>query len=395
MLVLLFLFVQTALAAGPEVYVGRLTASSAILAWGKTEGKGNTIGRGAASPGRAEVDIGGAIHTTQQSWMDVEGLRPDSDYPYAVRLNGIEIGRGTLHTWPAQTKHLRFFVIGDYGNGSSGQYEIARAMEHQFAADADSPPRFVITTGDNIYGFPLGFMTLHSGNRDQDWQSRFFEPYRPLLRSIPFYPSLGNHDGDQTENAGDLGVYLDNFFFPADPPARYYQFSIGGLADFFALDSTNQTGSAAGPQSEQFIWLSKALEASRAKWKIVYFHHPPYTAGPLHGASLRMLQHWVDLFQRSGVQMVFNGHEHNFQYARHEGIHYFVTGAGGELRTGDIARKLEAAGVEAFANERHFLEVELDENQAAVHIWGANGELHPVDKNHKPIATPIRVRVSK
>ncbi len=35
-----------------------------------------------------------------------------------------------------------------------------------------------------------------------------------------------------------MTAYLDNFFFPAPHPARYYRFSFGGLADFFALDST-------------------------------------------------------------------------------------------------------------------------------------------------------------
>jgi hypothetical protein len=32
------------------------------------------------------------------------------------------------------------------------------------------------------------------------------------------------------------------------------------------------------------------------------------------------------------VKVSFSGHEHNFQYARDEGQHHFVTGGGGKYR---------------------------------------------------------------
>ena len=389
---------QLAFAANPYVYVGRLTATSAILAWGTAEGSGkaNTIGREAESLGPVEVEIGSQKHTTQRAWIDIRNLQPDTVYPYSIKVHGAEIGHGILRTWPSEANRLRFFVLGDYGNGESGQYAIARAMDHRLAADPASPPRFVLTTGDNIYGFPLGIYTINSGDRDRHWRTRFFEPYRNLLGSVPFYPSLGNHDGNQSDNKGDLATYLDNFFFPGDPPSRYYNFSIGGnMAEFFALDSTNITGSANGPSSPQFLWLKKSLELSKARWKIVYFHHPPYNAGPLHGASLKPLKHWMDLFERTGVQIVFNGHEHNFQHARHGGIDYFLTGAGGELRKGDIAGKLAQAGVDAFLNERHFLEVILNNDEAEIRLWGAGGELKPLDQNHRPVPTPFHVPLNR
>ena len=93
--------------------------------------------------------------------------------------------------------------------------------------------------GDNIYAYVnIASLIVNSGDQDHDWDAKFYSPYRELLQHIPFHPSLGNHDGNGSESRGDLTVYLDNFFFPENRPARYYTFSFGGLADFFALDST-------------------------------------------------------------------------------------------------------------------------------------------------------------
>jgi len=78
-------------------------------------------------------------------------------------------------------------------------------------------------------------------------------------------------------------------------------------------------------------------------WVIPFFHHPPFLAGPLHAASYDQLKHWVRLFAASGVKVVFNGHEHNFQVSeandKTSGIHFIISGAGGELRTETSGRK--------------------------------------------------------
>ena len=130
-------------------------------------------------------------------------------------------------------------------------------------------------------------------------------------------------------------------------PSRYYRFTYGGLADFFALDST--TNSESGPpraayskDGDQYKWLQENLGQSRTPWKIPYFHHPPFNAGPRHPATADELSHFVESFKREGVKVVFTGHEHNFQFSKKSGetggIRYVVSGAGGELRSRGCAR---------------------------------------------------------
>ena len=238
-------------------------------------------------------------------------------------MNGRSIGKSQIRTWPEKSDKLRFFVIGDYGSGDSAQRSVADAMIKEFQRlSGDNPVRFVITAGDNIYG-TLGFMLRfnNTGDKDSHWESRFFRPYQASIAKIPFYPCLGNHDGNETENRADLAAYLDNFFFPAHVPSRYYRFSYGGLADFFALDST--TNSESGPprlayskDGEQFEWLKTNLGESRVPWKIPYMHHPPFNAGPRHPAVAQEMGHFLDLFKRNGVKVSFSGNEHNFQFSK-------------------------------------------------------------------------------
>ncbi|HYP07781.1 MAG TPA: metallophosphoesterase, partial [Bryobacteraceae bacterium] len=305
-------------------YVGDLGPTHALSAWGTAIGD-NTIGRSSRSHGKAIVKIDGKeITVTDKNWTVVQGLQPDTKYPYQVLLNGRSIANSQLRTWPEKSDKLRFFVIGDFGSGDSAQRSVAQVMAKEFnRLDGENPVRFVITTGDNLYG-TLNFMLrfTNSGDRDTHWDSKFYGPYEQVISRIPFYPSLGNHDGNETESRGDLAQYLDNFFFPAPhTPSRYYRFSFGGLADFFALDSSTNSEQGAprpaySPNGDQHRWLQANLTQSQTPWKIPFLHHPPFNAGPRHPAAARELAHFIDVMKRNGVKVSFSGHEHNFQFSK-------------------------------------------------------------------------------
>jgi hypothetical protein len=356
-----------------DTYVGQVTSNSVLIAWGTTQGKDgeNTIGRGSKPLGRAAVRIADRTLKAKRNWVQVTGLRPDTQYPYEVSIGGRRAGGGTVRTWPREATQLTFFVIGDYGDGSEAQRAMAGAMWNEFRRreGAGEPVRFVLTTGDNIYGDFNGAPGVpHSGSADADWEPKFFTPYRELLGQIPFLPSIGNHDGNASENRGDLATYLDNFFFPRNKPARWYEYHFGGLADFFALDSSENTTSGHpspnyAPGGAESRWLTSAMAKSTAPWKIPYFHHPPFNAGPGHGASYDALQHWVNLFARSGVKVVFTGHEHNFQFSEDSDatghVRYVISGSGGELRPANIMGNMARAHIAGWAPVRQFLVVEI------------------------------------
>ncbi len=366
------------LAAAQHVYVGVVEPTAAVIAWGSTGGAGNTIGFASAPLGDAELRIAQQVlRTSERNWLRVENLTPDTDYPYEVLVDGSRLGGGVLRTWPQAADRLVFFVLGDWGTGKQPQHRLARAMASEYAARRQQGDfvRFVLTTGDNIYADTFfGLPWRNSGNQDAHWEKKFFAPYRELLSAVPFYATLGNHDGNESESRGDLPVCLDNFFSPGGKPARYYRFAFGDLAEFFALDSTRNQET--GPPRPEYLedgaqsrWLRESLAASRAAWKIPYFHHPPYTAGPRHSPAREALAHWIRSFEEHNVRVAFHGHEHNFQFTdpgQTGGVTYVVTGSGGQLRKGNIQRRLETAKIAGWAGQHQFLVVEVDRREVRI-----------------------------
>lgn len=388
-------------AAPSFVYVGPTQSHSVLIAWGTTKGGHNTIGRASRPMGRAILRLNGDHPVSDRNWYEVTGLTPDTEYPYEVLVDGRRIGGGAVRTLPERATSLNFFVIGDYGTGGLDQLEVARVMwqEFQRLEAAGKHARFVLTNGDNIYAKKLlGVPSRRgSGNDDSHWENRFFLPYRPIIEHIPFYPTLGNHDGNESESTRDLPVYLDNFFFPNNAPARFYSFSAAGLADFFALDTTRNIAPGSPvpgftPQSTQYQWLMRSLTASKAPWKFAFGHHPAFTAGPDHPASYSDLLPFLHLFRDNNVTVYFCGHEHNFQLSTNHAemgkTIEILSGAGGELRSGNVRDTMRKAGIAAWAGTVHFLSVEIEGDELRVTPLSPY-PLHIVDPDGHDIPLPI------
>jgi tartrate-resistant acid phosphatase type 5 len=401
-LILLLALVAGAPAQPFYTYLGDVTAESVLIAWGTTRGGGNTIGRDSQPLGSQMVlRVDGRDYPAEKNWRIVEGLAADKPHPYDVLVDGKSIGHGSFRTLPARPHKLAFFVIGDYGDGKRPQIDLSGVMAREMRkrAGSDNPVRFVLTTGDNIYAKGFKPFLWQSGNKDSHWEKRFFEAYKEVAAALPFFPSPGNHDGNESEKRSDLPVYLDNFLMPGGRGERFYRFAVGDLVEFFSLDSTkNRMGDgepmifAAGGQ--QHGWLELALKESRAVWKIPFYHHPLFTAGPRHGSSLDRLRHWQDLFAAHGVRATFAGHEHNFQFSERNSatkeILHIVSGSGGALRGSDIRRNLAAANVAGWANQHHFLLVELDRSEVTITPIGIH-DILVRDGSGEKIEMPLRV----
>jgi predicted MPP superfamily phosphohydrolase len=242
--------------------------------------------------------------------------------PICLSLDGQKL------TLPVHQGAVRFAAIGDMGTGDPPQYQVASRMN---AIREEFPFDFVIMLGDNIYG----------GNSAADFQKKFELPYKLLLDSgVKFYASLGNHDAatQKTYKPFNMGGQ------------QYYSYKKGNV-QFFALDSNYMS-----PQ--EVLWLTKELENSTADWKVCYFHHPLYSSAKFHGASVELRQLLEPLFMKYGVQVVFSGHDHVYERTKPQnGIHYFIEGAAGELRKGDLQKTdITAAG---YDQDQSFLLVEI------------------------------------
>ena len=113
---------------------------------------------------------------------------------------------------------------------------------------------------------------------------------------------------------------MSDFYHPTGK--LYYDFHWGDT-HFIALDSTN----ASDPN--QMAWLTQTLSASTSLWKIVYFHHPAYSSG-FYGGYRYIQENFVPLFEKYKVDLVINGHDHDYERTQPiNGITYLVTGGGG------------------------------------------------------------------
>ena len=394
----LLFFVALAVSRAAEdaplrVFVADLDSDSVTLAWGTADGTvRNTIGKGAGSSGETVIRIDGRTLPATGGWKRVDGLKPDTAYPYSVAINGVVVASAAIRTWPAKSEDLTFFVIGDFGNASKTQYAIAARMEEERLRleKSNQHVRFVVSTGDNIYG-----KLASSGAQDRDWESKYFRPYAKTLLAIPFKAVLGNHDGNESERTADLAVCLDNFFMPD----RWYRFEYASFVEVIALDSTkNQPADPPAPMylpdSVQSKWLADTLAKPPLPWRLVVMHHPLFTAGPNHAPFVNAVPHWFLAMRSAGVQTVFAGHEHNLQISERSpdtgNIQFVVSGAGGELRSSSVRKKMAANHIAAWSNQNHFLIVHVNNTQMTIEPIGVSG-INLFDAAGKAATTPISV----
>jgi len=236
-------------------------------------------------------------------------------------------------TLPNEKGSVKFVSIGDTGTGGQPQFDLASVMA---AYHNIYPFEFVIMAGDNIYG----------SEKPEDMKRKFEDVYRELLdRGVRFYASLGNHDD------------RDQRFYPLFNMGgmEHYRFRKGS-ASFYALNSNDL-------DDLQIDWLERELAKDGSKWKIAFFHHPPYSSGGRHGSSERLRKALEPIFIRYGVDVVFCGHDHIYERIKPQnGIQYFVTGAGGKLRKGNV-KKGSPLTERAFDADLSFLMLEISGGQ--------------------------------
>jgi predicted phosphodiesterase len=311
--IIVWAFVPSHSKALPELarlpYLQSMTATSVLIAWRTSQSQ---IG---------EIEY--KLHRWQKIFKVIEKkegkihaitlyhLQPNTTYWYRV-LNGKSgtplTGWIWFKTFPlSPNASFTFGVLGDSGNGSSYQKEVA----HQLFLHH---PDLVIHTGDVIY----------DGSSDADFDKKFFSIYGKLAETTPFFPSIGNNDW-----AWDHAKpYLENFYLPQNSPGkgRYYSFNCGGV-HFVALNSNEPLEKG----STQYNWLLQDLKKNKRRGIVVYFHHPIYSSGH-HGSTLWLRRSLEPLFVHFHVALVFNGHDHDYERTIPiHGVTYIVTGGGGGI----------------------------------------------------------------
>jgi hypothetical protein len=274
--VLLFLFITVSAQAQSIVrgpYLQSLNDGGVIVRWRTDLATDSVVRYGLGSAALTSTSgIGGA--RTEHA-VPLTGLDPLTQYFYSVGDSiGPLAGNATYHfrtaPVPGTAVATRVWVVGDSGTADAN----ARAVRDAFKTwSASSPADFMVMLGDNAY----------NDGTDAEYQAAVFNTYPELLRQLPVWATLGNHDGHTADSATQSGAYYDIFDFPtageagglASGTEAYFSWDYGNI-HFVNLDSYETDRSSGGNMLQ---WLESDLAFNDKPWVIAIWHHPPYTKG--------------------------------------------------------------------------------------------------------------------
>lgn len=282
---------------------------------------------------------------------DVDGLEPDTIYCYEIAGSSAWLERTGFRTAPepGSPAPVKIVVMGDLGTQTSDQFAVRDEL-------MNVPFDLVLVAGDLAY--ESGTLSDHEEN--------FFEVYREILMSKPFFVISGNHD-----YASDGAVYREVFGLfengGAEGLERWYSFDWGEV-HFTAIDTEV-------PDDVQADWVAGDLEASDQPWKLAFMHKPLYSSGK-HGSSGTLQNLFQDSFERYGVELVLAGHDHNYERTEPiNGVTYVVTGSAGRG-----TRPVGSSSFTAYSEEvAHFSHIQIDGDRLQLNaIDGLGGDFDSV-----------------
>ena len=339
------------LAFGP--YIQQMTPKSATISWVIFESTPTlTYPDGNVKP----------IREYKQHSIHLARLHPKTKYTFDVLNDGTDIGKGSFTTYPDEIAPFKFAVFGD----TRSRHKIHAKIVNRIIKEK---PLFVINTGDMV----------GNGRDINDWEP-FFKVNKELMRNIPYYPVLGNHEKDSP-------YYYDFFDLPNNE--KYYHFSVGD-ALFIILDSEGKEISEPNYISEknsekfwkdsfeeyftaQKKWLEKVLEINKeAGFVFVFQHRPMYSIkkSRVEETNKYRKEFWGDFFEKHKVQVFFNGHDHHYHHAYKNGVHYITTAGGGAglYETDDPQPETVK-----YKKIEHFVSVSVNKNNAILNVIDING----------------------
>ncbi len=296
----------------------------------------------------------------------ITGLNWNSNYEYRVRhfrgdviLNEYASAFRTRLAVNDSTP----FTFAAYGDSANGVNPIGfRQVQSRIN---QMNPAFSVLLGDNVY----------NAGTHSELDARFSPTLNPeaaaWMAGHIDYLGLGNHDiasdglGIPTEQNFSVPIPVAGVTAPAQPPASErpeHSFSWDyGSVHFVTFDTNSYTDSAR--LDGLLKWVVADLNASTARWKVVYGHHP--LAGvpdKPEDAGLNYYQQVVNRLKAAGVDLFMTGHSHTYSwtypltgqingtatYVNHgeddhfhsaEGLTQLVSGVGGiEIRPGSYSQ---------------------------------------------------------
>ncbi|MCI3276560.1 metallophosphoesterase family protein [Streptomyces cylindrosporus] len=301
-----------------------------------------------------------ADHTQYYVHAKLSHLRPGRTYYYGVGHQGFDPAEphllgtlGTFTTAPGRSEPFTFTAFGDQG-----------VSYHGLANDSlilGQNPSFHLHAGDIAYADPAGAGKAADTGFDSRVWDQFLAQTESVAKSVPWMVSYGNHDMEAWYSPNGYGGEEARFTLPDNGPDKahlpgVYSFVYGNTA-VISLDPNDVSfeipanlGISGGTQTTWFEGQLKKYRASKdIDFIVVFFHHCAYCTSTAHASEGGVRQEWVPLFEKYTVDLVINGHNHQYErtdvikgnkvvkklpigetaYPETEGVVYVTAGAAG------------------------------------------------------------------
>ncbi|MBU6373448.1 MAG: metallophosphoesterase [Alphaproteobacteria bacterium] len=231
-----------------------------------------------------------------------DGLEPDTVYAYRVgATNGEWSEWFQVRTAPISGP-VTFLYLGDAQNGILSHWSRTVRAAYAMAPDAN----FIIHAGDLV----------DEASRDFEW-AQWFKAVGFIHGMVPAIPVAGNHEymnvsRDPTKQRRLLSIlWRPQFNLPVEASLpdtlreTVYKVAYSEDLDVFVLDTQN------GELAAQAAWLDRALAESKARWRVVTFHHPIFSSGKGRDSPERRAA-LLPILKKYDVDLVLQGHDHTY-----------------------------------------------------------------------------------
>lgn len=249
----------------------------------------------------------GASDSTQAvTWtVECKGLKPDTAYVFrAGTWGGFDAKTGTFTT-PELSEVGHFRTAPQ--KGSKAKFSVVLAGDSRGGIDQIKANVDRLGALDATFWFFNGDFT--NLGLQSEWDS-WIGAMQPVMRHHVLMPVQGNHE-----------IFADMFYAQfalpvmAGLPGGYiehaWSFNFANV-HFIGLDSN-----ADANVQDQVAWLEADLQAARQDpdidWIVPMSHHPAFSACLKHGSNVIQQQYWSPLFEKYNVELVFSGHDHNYE----------------------------------------------------------------------------------
>jgi acid phosphatase type 7 len=254
-------------------------------------------------------------------------------------------------------------------------------------------PSFVLLGGDLAYAAPDKSGTPEDAERWLIWLKEWSDTMRtPKGYLIPLLVTIGNHEvkGRYSRTPDDALFFYALFATPGLQGYKALHFS--SYLSLILLDS-GHTHPIAGKQTE---WLENELSKERNfLHRFAIYHVPAYPSvrGFRQPYSSLIRRHWLPLFEKYGVQVVFENHDHAYKRTyplingnvHPYGIVYLGDGSWGVKPR--IPKKAQNSPYLAkTASSRQFIKVTLSKEEREFWSIADDGQIidHYIQNVHRP-----------